>query len=65
MAISGDNFQLGHQQTEDSYYFSRYTHSWGWATWKRAWKYADIEMKTWPKVREQNLLKLILDNDRG
>lgn len=64
MAISGDNFQLGHQQTEDSYYFSRYTHSWGWATWKRAWKYADIEMKTWPKVREQNLLKLILDNDR-
>jgi hypothetical protein len=64
MAISGNNFQLGHQRTEDSYYFSRYTHSWGWATWKRAWKYADIEMKAWPKVREQNLLKLILDNDR-
>ena len=64
MAISGDNFQLGHQRTEDSYYFSRYTHSWGWATWKRAWKYADMEMKAWPQVREQNLLKLILDNDR-
>jgi hypothetical protein len=64
IAISGDNFQLGHQRTEDSYYFSRYTHSWGWATWKRAWKYADMEMKAWPQVREQNLLKLILDNDR-
>lgn len=64
MAISGDNFQLGNPRTQDSYYFSRYTHSWGWATWKRAWKYFDLEMKAWPKVRDQKLLKLILDRDR-
>lgn len=36
--ISGDNFQFGGSQVEDSYYFSRYPHIWGWATWKRAWK---------------------------
>ena len=64
MTISGDNFQFGHQRTQDSYYFSRYNHCWGWATWKRAWKYADIEMKCWPQVREQKLLQLILDNDK-
>lgn len=64
MAISGDNFQFGQQRTEDSYYFSHYTHSWGWATWKRAWQYFDLEMKAWPQVREQKLLDLILGNDR-
>lgn len=64
MAISGDNFQFGNQRTNDSYYFSRYTHSWGWATWKRAWKYFDLEMKVWPQVRDQKLLQLILENDK-
>jgi len=64
MAISGDNFQLGNQRTQNSYYFSRYTHSWGWATWKRAWKHFDMEMSAWPKVRDQQLLRSILDSDR-
>lgn len=64
MAISGDNFQLGKQRTQDSYYFSRYTHSWGWATWKRAWKHFDMEMNAWPEVRDKQLLRSILDNDR-
>src|SRR5665648_587346 len=35
--ISGDNFQFGKKRTEYSYYFSRYTHIWGWASWRRAW----------------------------
>jgi hypothetical protein len=64
MAISGDNFQLGNQRTQNSYYFSRYTHSWGWATWKRAWKHFDMEMSAWPKVRDQQLVRSILDSDR-
>ena len=36
MAISGTCF---HQQVPSgqSYYFSRYAHCWGWATWRRAW----------------------------
>jgi len=37
MRISGNNFQDGTARGEGSYYFSKYTHSWGWATWKRAW----------------------------
>jgi hypothetical protein len=46
--ISGNNFQYGINRTENSYYFSRYAEIWGWATWKRAWQYYDVTMKSWP-----------------
>lgn len=65
MAISGDNFQFGHRRTEDSYYFSRYNHCWGWATWRRAWRHYDVEMKLWPVLREGGWLKDILGNHRA
>jgi hypothetical protein len=64
MMISGNNFQLGYQRTRYSYYFSRYTHTWGWATWKRAWIHLDTDLKNWPEVRDKKLLKLILEHDR-
>ena len=60
MAISGDNFQFGRKRTKDSYYFSRYPHCWGWATWKRAWRYYDVDMKLWPQAKQENRLKGIL-----
>ncbi len=62
MAISGDNFQFGRKNTENSYYFSIYNHCWGWATWRRAWQYYDIEMKLWSKVKQEEWLKDILVN---
>jgi len=62
MAISGNNFQFGRRRTEYSYYFSRYNHCWGWASWRRAWQYYDVEMKLWPKIRDNDGLKdLLLD----
>lgn len=36
--ITGNNFQNGIKRGEASYYFSKYNHVWGWATWKRAWQ---------------------------
>jgi hypothetical protein len=57
MTISGNNFQFGRKRTDYSYYFSRYQNTWGWASWRRAWKYYDIEMKLWPKIREMNFLR--------
>ncbi|MGE0883131.1 MAG: glycosyltransferase family 2 protein [Blastocatellales bacterium] len=62
MAISGDNFLFGKQRIEDSYYFSRYPHVWGWATWRRAWRHYDVKMSNWPEMREQGWLKEILDD---
>jgi hypothetical protein len=60
MSISGQNVQFGKQRTDYSYYFSRYTHCWSWATWRRAWKHYDLEMKLWPKIRDGNFLMDIL-----
>lgn len=64
LMISGANFQFGRKTTEDSYYFSRYFHIWGWATWKRAWKLYDKEMKAWPEIREKGYLNNILSEKR-
>lgn len=62
MMISGNNFQNGQSRTEYSYYFSKYSHIWGWASWRRAWNCYDVEMKTWPEYRETNIIKSICDN---
>jgi len=50
--ISGDNFQFGKQRTNNSYYFSRYAHIWGWASWRRTWREYDVEIKKWPTVKK-------------
>jgi hypothetical protein len=54
--ISGNNFQLGQKRTSNSYYFSRYNHLWGWATWRRAWQYYDNRMEQWLPAKQNNLL---------
>lgn len=60
--ISGDNFQFGRRRSRYSYYFSRHTHIWGWATWRRAWKHYDDRMTAWPELRAQGWLATILGN---
>jgi hypothetical protein len=57
MTVCGVNFQFGRRINEYSYYYSIYHDCWGWATWRRAWKYYDIEMKLWPKLRDTSFLK--------
>lgn len=58
MMISGNNFQNGKQRTADSYYFSRFPHCWGWATWRRAWNLYDFAMRGWPEKSYSGWLKL-------
>jgi hypothetical protein len=55
-SITGCNFQPKVSPRKDSYYFSRYVHVWGWATWRRAWQHNDIEMTDWPKLRDSGWL---------
>lgn len=50
--IAGSNFQFGKQRGKGSYYFSKYMHIWGWASWRRAWKTYDREMLAWKSERE-------------
>ena len=46
--ITGNNYQAGRKRGEGSYYFSRYGLTWGWASWRRAWRYYDINLNFWP-----------------
>jgi len=55
--IGGSNLQLGQSRTEYSYYFSRYMHIWGWATWRRAWQHYDVAMGTWSEYKKLDLIK--------
>jgi hypothetical protein len=65
MMISGDNFQGGRRHREYSYYFSRYCHVWGWATWRRAWQYYDVDMRAWPLVRDGQWIEDLLGERRA
>jgi hypothetical protein len=60
--ISGSNFQNGILRGEASYYFSKYPHNWGWATWKRTWNNYDCNIKFWPKWRESDEFKKKFSN---
>ena len=65
MLISGDNFQSGRKRTDYSYYFSSFAHIWGWASWRRAWKYYDVDMKLWPEIEQGDWLMDSLRNKRS
>ncbi|WP_293125599.1 glycosyltransferase family 2 protein [Microcoleus sp. bin38.metabat.b11b12b14.051] len=65
MSISGQNVQFGRKRTDCSYYFSRYNHCWSWASWRRAWKHYDLDMKLWPEIRDGNFLVDVLGDPQA
>ena len=62
MCVSGGFFQKK-EIGSASYYFSQIPHVWGWATWSRAWKKYDIDMKTYPDFLKMRGLHQIFDSD--
>lgn len=42
--ISGNNFQNGAMRGNGNYYFSSYSHIWGWASWANRWEKYDVEL---------------------
>ena len=63
MSISGDNFQP-QRRSQNSYYFSRWPHIWGWASWRRAWRHFDVDITTWPDVRSSQKLKSVFGSEQ-
>lgn len=59
--ISGCNFIDNHIDLDTSYFFSRYCHIWGWATWRRSWNLYDVNMRNWPDWSHDGGLKKISD----
>jgi len=60
--ISATNLQNGHRRGDGSYYFSRYNHCWGWASWRRCWQHYDADVAKWPALRDSGLLETIFDD---
>jgi hypothetical protein len=59
MHIGANNFQLGRKRGEGTYYFSKYGHIWGWATWRRAWKCFDVKMNNFEKFKAEKQINNI------
>ena len=64
MQINGNNYLFGKKQFNESYYFSKLSGCWGWATWKRAWKFYDNEMTGFKKFKKENRIADYICNNK-
>jgi hypothetical protein len=68
MMISGHNehsLPATERKGEKSYAFSSNVHIWAWATWRRAWKFYDVEMRAWPAARDGKWLRDVLTPEQN
>lgn len=59
--ISGSNFQDGQWRGDGSYYFSRYNHCWGWASWRRCWQHYDADLAQLTSLCDLGLLQTVFE----
>jgi hypothetical protein len=61
--VGGFNHQGGIKRGNADYYYSKYMHIWGWATWRDRWQEAyDVEISDWPDFKKSELFKKITSN---
>jgi hypothetical protein len=63
MHIGGSNFLDGALNIDSTYYFSKYPHIWGWASWKRAWKLYQFRMPHFQEFTSRPDFKRYYDDD--
>jgi hypothetical protein len=61
MAIGGTNLDTRSPTRAETYFFTRYGSICGWASWRRAWKHYDVELRAWPEVRRSGRLRDVFD----
>jgi hypothetical protein len=66
MHISGCNYGVvGSFPDDQSYYFSKVPGIWGWATWRRAWKWYDVDISFWNEfIKQGKLLQGIFTSEK-
>jgi hypothetical protein len=57
MMISGLNVCSEWKSEVQSYHFACFGGIWGWASWRRAWKYYDIKINLWQNPEVKSLIK--------
>jgi hypothetical protein len=63
MHIGGSTYRREAWPIPSSYYFSCFNGAWGWATWRRSWKYFDMALKLWPELQNTSWLKDVLEDE--
>ena len=62
MQINGC-FYLGDLKSfDESYYFSKLSSSWGWATWKQSWEHFDSEMTGYEDMKKNKEIEKYFEN---
>lgn len=59
MMISGNNPFASCYHSDEDYLFSKVPFIWGWATWRRAWRLYDYDLKTLPENRKNPVFKSV------
>jgi hypothetical protein len=60
MMITGSNYLGSWKADSQSYHFSYFGSPWGWASWKRAWKFYDVTMKSWGDEESKSRIRDVL-----
>ena len=60
-SITGNNFLKSQVKIKSSYYFSKYAHCWGWATWRNRWKLYNKDISFWKKWKSSKNFKNIFN----
>jgi len=63
-AVGGSNLLLEWPKDTQSYSFSLLGGNWGWATWRRAWRYFDPEIESWQQVLRAGVVEGLFPNPR-
>jgi len=64
MHIGGSRLCPDEFVSEYTYFFTRHVRIWGWATWRRAWRYYDEALSAWPDFRERGWLDAITNDPK-
>ncbi len=65
MMISGSNLLENYKIDLQSYLFSYYGSVWGWATWRRAWRKYDENIRLWEDPQVKASLRNIFPNPQN
>ncbi len=64
VTVSGCNFTPLSTPNNDDYFFAKYGHSWGWATWRRVWKDFDLYREIKKEHLKLKYLKTITNSKK-
>ena len=64
MMITGTNILGDWKSAQQSYHFAYYTSCWGWASWRRAWNYYDVDMQRWTDPEIQQRIQDVLVSEK-